>query len=105
MVVFSIATKSIFGHLHLVSPLDDAAAAAAAMCFRLLSRKFFDDISLVGLNPLVLPSSDNRPSGLVEGIAPGIEEGGKKLLCIENPDLPLLALSPLRGDWCKLEGC
>ena len=92
----------IQNYLHFVSALVDAAAAAAlAMFFRLLSRKVFDEISFVGLKRLGLPSSDNKPNGLIGGTPPGIEFGDKKLLCIENPDRPPLPFSPPREDACK----
>ena len=92
----------IQNYLHFVSALVDAAAAAAlAMFFRLLSRKVFDEISFVGLKRLGLPSSDNKPNGLIGGTPPGIEFGDKKLLCIENPDRPPLPFSPPMEDACK----
>ena len=69
----------IYKYLHLISSLEEAAAAALAMLFRLLSRKFFDDKSFVGLSLPDLPSSESNPNDLTGGTPPEMDELGKKL--------------------------
>ena len=100
MFAISLVQEIIIAHLHFVSPLDDAEAAK---CLRLLSRKFFDEISLFGLSPPLLSSSEIEPNAFTAEIVPGMEEGGKKLLCLGKADLLLLTPSPLRDSGYKLE--
>ena len=66
--------------------------------FKLLSSNVFEDMSLFGLNLPDRPSSARSPKGLIEGTFPGIEEGGIKLFCIENPGLLVFTFSPEDDD-------